>query len=162
MTYNHNYELRVLDRDYEENRERWLSLGMSEEAIDEMYRFDRAVINRDRSFYAHTFQMESFTTGDGEPFGDDQSPLVHGYIEQMSVTIHGENIFGRFGWIADIRDDRLAELIYQLSDDDRELLTFLLVDQLTQTEVAALWGVSNAAVSKRYKRILRFLRESLS
>lgn len=162
MIYNHNYELRLLDRKYEENREYWLSLGMSEADIDEMYRFDRAVINRDRSYYAHTSRIGGFATDDGEMFGDDQSPLVHGCIKQMSVTIQGKDVFGRFGWIADFRDDRLSDLIYQLSEEDIELLTFLLVDQLTQTEVATLWGVSNAAVSKRYKRILRFLRESLS
>ena len=162
MTYNHNYELRLLDQKYQENRTLWLSLGMSEDAIREMYRFDRAVINRDRSYYSHTRQLESFSSPDGEAFDDDQSPLVHENITQMSVTISAEDVFGRFGWITGMQNDALVELLYRLPDDDRELLTALFVDQFTQTEIAVRWGVSCAAINKRYKRILHFLRESLS
>ena len=162
MSYNHNYELQLLDREYEKNRANWLSLGMSGADIEEMYRFDRAVINRDRSFYAHTSPIDGFAADDGELFGDDQSPLVHKHMERMSVSIQDEDVLGRFGWMTGMLNERLAVLMDRLSDKDRELLTALFADQLSQTEVAAQWGVSNAAISKRYKRVLRFLRDSLS
>ena len=48
--------------------------------------------------------------------------------------------------------------VKEQSEKDIELLTLLSVDELKQKEVAEMWGVSDAAISKRMKRI----RESLA
>ena len=80
----------------------------------------------------------------------------------MSVELPDEEVFGRFGWIVGMQSDALADLLYQLSEDDLELLTAIFVDGDSQTEVAQRRGVSCAAISKRYKRIIGFLREKLS
>lgn len=61
-------------------------------------------------------------------------------------------------WIEDLDTVEIIVWVKKLSEKDIELLTLLSVDGLKQNEVAEMWGVSDAAISKRMKKI----RDSLA
>ena len=56
---------------------------------------------------------------------------------------------------------RLDNAIAALNDDDRETILMRHSEQLTNQEVAALLGLTEAAASMRYLRAVRRLREEL-
>lgn len=56
---------------------------------------------------------------------------------------------------------RLDSAIGQLDDDDREIILMRHVEQLSNQDVAAALGLSEAAASMRYLRAVRRLRETL-
>ena len=56
---------------------------------------------------------------------------------------------------------RLQVAITALDDDDREVVLMRHAEQLSNQEVAALLGLSEAAASMRYLRAVRRLRETL-
>jgi RNA polymerase sigma-70 factor, ECF subfamily len=54
---------------------------------------------------------------------------------------------------------RLRELFIALNAESRELLTLRFVGQLTAPEIAAVLGISEAAIRKRLTRLLQSLKE---
>jgi RNA polymerase sigma-70 factor (ECF subfamily) len=57
---------------------------------------------------------------------------------------------------------QLHEALTQLGDDDREVIQMRHFEQLSNQEVAAALGLSEAAASMRYLRAIRRLRELLT
>jgi RNA polymerase sigma-70 factor (ECF subfamily) len=56
---------------------------------------------------------------------------------------------------------RLHAAIAELDDDDREIILLRHFEQLSNQEIAALHGITEASASMRHLRALRRLRESL-
>jgi len=52
----------------------------------------------------------------------------------------------------------LALALRKLSKEDLELLTFLVLEEHTQRELAEKWGCTQAAISQRYKKIKKILK----
>ena len=58
-------------------------------------------------------------------------------------------------------ETRFLQALTQLEEDDREVIVFRHVEQLSNQDVATLLGLSEAAASMRYLRALRRLRDHL-
>ena len=69
---------------------------------------------------------------------------------------------GRYGWLEDIDTPALILWLKALSDDDLELLTSIVFDGRNQIEVAREWHRSEAAISKRMKRLRKSLEKLFS
>ena len=82
MSFNYGYEKRKFDLLWEKQRKEYLALGMPEEAVDEMYRFDLDVFNRDRAYITHTQRMPdtSFHDDDTDTSDESLSPLLQKFI----------------------------------------------------------------------------------
>jgi len=82
---------------------------------------------------------------------DERSSLFQKY-ETLSVAFSESDFYGRYDWIQAIDNQELAGKLRQLSNEDLELLTLLVIYERTQPEIAALFGISQIGILKRIER----------
>lgn len=122
--------------------------GMSAEAIRELYQYDWAVFCRQRSFENRT-----------QPLPEEPSSVLHQKFSQLTTVMTDTDFRGRYDWIESLEDEELAERLKKLSEDDRELLTQIVMDGLTKAEVARLRGVTRQSINDKIQRIKKFLKK---
>jgi DNA-directed RNA polymerase specialized sigma24 family protein len=64
---------------------------------------------------------------------------------------------GLGGWIEELSDSRLSAKLRELPEADLELLTLLCVDGCSQAQAARVLGCTQQAVSKRLRKIKKYL-----
>ena len=110
---------------------------MSEDDIEVMRRFDLEQFNRDRAYESRRRPLE---TACGSCY-----------------TLMPECNSGLGGWIEELSDPRLSAKLRELPEADLELLTLLCVDGCSQTQAAHVLGFTQQAVSKRLRKIKKYL-----
>ena len=160
MRFNYGDERRKLDKAWKELRCEYLSAGVSEDIIDEVYKLDREWLNSERSYLTHTVSFEGSFKPDSDMTEESQSPLMKDNLHSLSVT-HEICSWGRYEWIEDLDNPDLALEIKSLTLEDIEFLTYLIVDKLSCAEISRELNISRAAVSKRMKRIRKILHKFL-
>ena len=163
MGFNYGKERYRTEKEFARFARACREAGMPEDAIAEMYRYDREVLNSDRRYYTHTQPYDGavFSGGDDEGYEEGRSPLYKNCLEQCSVQLE-IRYSGRYGWLEDIDTPALVLWLKALSDDDLELLTLIVFDGRNQNEVAREWRRSEAAISKRMKRLRKSLEKLFS
>ena len=159
MSFNYGYERKKFDAEQAKLREEYIAAGMSEEAIEEMYLFDLEEFRRRRRIANNESPM---LDSDFEEGCEDESLSVYlvRNMEAMSVTdiYHDSN---RFGWLQEIEDIALYERLIQLSDESLEILTKYVFDGMTQSEIAKEKGIAQKNISKKIKKIKKFLSKGV-
>lgn len=137
-------------------RKQYEAAGMSQEAIQAMYEYDRSVFNGERGYLNHTqdIAMPSF---DNTP--ESYSPLLKKYQDSISVTESYHETKSRFSWIGKIENEELLSALENLSDADLKLLTLYVYEGYTVTEISKVLGVSQPTISIKIKRITNFLKK---
>jgi RNA polymerase sigma factor (sigma-70 family) len=129
--------------------EEYRAAGMTEEQIDAITAFDRAVLRSDRRFHRHT---QALTPGLGplesvpEPWYEDGE----GYLS------------GRMDWLEEIGDPALLAALRELHPDMLELLTLYVFEGYSQPEIARKLGCTPQNISGKLVRLRRFLRRRIS
>lgn len=136
MAYNYAREKRKFDAEWKRKALWYRKEGMSEEDIEAMHRFDLAQFNRDRAYESRRRPLE---TACG------------------SCYVRAPEAAGRYGWIDEISDRRLAGRLLKLSESDIELLKLLVIDGHSQTEAASILGIAQQTVSVRFNKIKKLL-----
>ena len=137
MAYNYAREKRRFDAEWKRKALWYRKEGMSEEDIEAMYSFDLAQFNRDRAYESRRRPLE---TACG------------------SCYVRAPEAAGRYGWIDEIGDRRLAERLLKLSESDMELLTLIVKRGYGVNELARLYGVTHSTISRKITRIKNFLK----
>ena len=137
MAYNYAKEKRKFDAEWKRKASWYRKEGMSEDDIEEMRRFDLEQFNRDRAYESRRRPLE---TACGSCY-----------------TLMPERNSGRGGWIEELSDPRLSAKLRELPEADLELLTLLCVDGCSQTQAAHVLGFTQQAVSKRLRKIKKYL-----
>lgn len=153
MGFYYATEKKRFDREWTKLRKDYEAAGMSSEAIQCLYEFDLETFRSERTYINHTQPLPSEYISDDEL---EKSTLFRRFVNS-SVSFDETNYTGRYAWVDAIDDQRLALALRQLSDEDLELLTFLVLEEHTQRELAVKWGWSQKAVSRRFLRIKKFL-----
>ncbi len=156
MPWNNGYERRKFDEEQKRLAKLYREAGMSEEQIEAMYQFDLEEFHSRRRFREHNQQPPQIPLED-DPEG--VSPLNEKFLMEMSVLLEQSSERSRNWWIEEIDDPVLADKLKQLPEDARELLTLLVYEQYSQSEVAVFFGIGQRAVSKRLDKIRRMLKE---
>ena len=73
--------------------------------------------------------------------------------EALSTSFDESTFSNRYAWTDTLEDVRLVQRINQLDKDDLELLTFLVLENHSQSELAEKWGRSQKSISRQYKKI---------
>ena len=102
-----------------------------------MHCFDLAQFNRDRAYESRRYPLE---TACGSC-----------YIQAPEADT------GRYSWIDEVSDQQLAERLHELSESDIALLKLLVIDGLSQAEVASILGIAQQTVSVRFNKIKKLL-----
>ena len=85
-------------------------------------------------------------------FPDVESPgmeLIADFLDQIVPILQG---------FAAERNQKITSKLRQLSNEDLELLTLLVIYERTQREIAALFGISQVGVLKRIERIKKLFQ----
>ena len=155
MSFNKGYELKKFEAHWEKLRIEYAAAGMTEEAIQKMYDYDRLQFNSERTFIERT---QEFTAPAYESSEEEASPLMLRYQDAITVTDTYHETKSRFAWIGEIENERLLSALENLSEDDLKLLTFYAYEGYTVTEISKVLGVSQPTISIKIKRITNFLK----
>ena len=71
----------------------------------------------------------------------------------LPVTLENMDTADRYGWLSEISDEQLYHRLLLLNQMDLELLTLIVVDGYSQSEIARIWGCTPSVVSQRIKNI---------
>ena len=156
MSFNKGYELKKFEAHWEKLRIEYAAAGMTEEAIQKMYDYDRLQFNSERTFIERT---QEFTAPAYESSEEEASPLMLRYQDAITVTDTYHETKSRFAWIDEIENERLLSALENLSEDDLKLLTFYAYEGYTVTEISKVLGVSQPTISIKIKRITNFLKK---
>lgn len=155
MGFNYAREKRRFDQTWDRHDREYTEAGMSPESIQSLYEFDLDVFRSQRRYVNHT---QDIPQGADSVGAGDASALLYRYAN--GTTSFSEDDFpGRHAWVDAIEDQQLSLRLRQLSDDDLELLTLLVLEELSQREASRMLGCSQSAISQRYQRIKNFLRK---
>ena len=153
MEFNYGLERKRFDGEWERLRKSYHEAGMSEEAIEEMYEFDFKEFNRRRA----TAKWEQPFTADITGKNEDASTLFYKFMEPLSRSDLYCTGLPRYSWIEEVTDETLYTRLLQLPDQDKELLTMLVIDGFSQEEVGAFLGKQQPAICKKLKRLGKIL-----
>ena len=156
MSFNKGYELKKFEAHWEKLRIEYAAAGMTEDAIQKMYDYDRQQFNSERTFIERT---QEFTAPAYESSEEEASPLMLRYQDAITVTDTYHETKSRFAWIGEIENERLLSALENLSEDDLKLLTFYAYEGYTVTEISKVLGVSQPTISIKIKRITNFLKK---
>ncbi len=148
MGFNYAKEKAEFDRQWAEIRKQYEELGMSQDAIEKIRSFDWDWFKSQRRYSSHLADLPEEVTAET-------------IREASTGTIPGD-IPASFGsdsrqWLDEIEDEQLVRKLMQLSKDDIALLTHLVFEEYTQSEIAQKELRSQVAVSKHLHKIRKIL-----
>ena len=156
MSFNKGYELKKFEAHWEKLRIEYAAAGMTEDAIQKMYDYDRQQFNSERTFIERT---QEFTAPAYESSEEEASPLMLRYQEAITTTDTYHETKSNFAWIGEIENERLLSALENLSEDDLKLLTLYAYEGYTVTEISKVLGVSQPTISIKIKRITNCLKK---
>ena len=129
-------------------RKYYESLGMRKEVIDALYEFDKMQFCEDIAFRRRIQYLEVSD--------EDKSPLLKRFLEVISVSdeFHTSE---KFWWLQEIGDKKLLRRLLQLSNDELEIITYLVFFDYKQHEIAQMKGVSQSSISQKIGKIKKIL-----
>ena len=155
MSFNKGYELKKFEAHWEKLRIEYAAAGMTEDAIQKMYDYDRQQFNAER---AHLERTQELSTDTFECSEDENSPLMKRYREVTTVTDTYHETKSRFAWIGEIENERLLSALENLSDSDLELITLYAYEGYDTVEISKAFGKTKQNISKKIQRIANFIK----
>ena len=156
MSFNKGYELKKFEAHWEKLRIEYAAAGMTEDAIQKMYDYDRQQFNAER---AHLERTQELSTDTFECSEDENSPLMKRYREVTTVTDTYHETKSSFAWIGEIENERLLSALENLSEDDLKLLTLYVYEGYNESEISKVFNVSQPAIHNRIMKIAIFLKK---
>ena len=95
MSWNNGYERKKFELAQRRQAAKYRKLGMTEEQIEAMYKFDLEQFKSERRFYSHTV---SFEPNEFDPYKDaeDKTPLLNLFSAVLTTTIDSSEAHSRF------------------------------------------------------------------
>ena len=153
MSFNYGKEKRKFEAEWRKAAEWYARAGMDKDSIEEIQRFDWELFCKERTYSNHTQALPNEIMDES----DERSSLFQKY-ETLSVAFSENDFNGRYDWIQAIDNQELAGKLRQLSNEDLELLTLLVIYERTQREIAALFGISQVGILKRIERVKKLFQ----
>ena len=136
MAYNYAREKRRFDAEWKRKALWYRKEGMSEEDIEAMHSFDLAQFNRDRAYESRRRPLE---TACGSC-----------YVQQPSE---------RYSWIDEVSNPQLVKQLHELTDQELELLTLVVVEGKTHKEAADILSCSRQYITKQIAQIRKIFKK---
>lgn len=155
MSFNKGYELKKFEAHWEKLRVEYAAAGMTEDAIQKMYDYDRQQFNSERTFIERT---QEFTAPAYESSEEEASPLMLRYQEAITTTDTYHETKSKFAWIGEIENERLLAALESLSELDLKILTLYVYGGYTESEIASALESKRITIHKRIERMTMFLK----
>ena len=160
MSWNDGYERKKFNARIKKEIIEYKALGMTEEQIAAIVRLDEDQYRSERRYHMHTqeFCESDFDDDDGGDNG--KSPLYQKYMGQLTVSIDDEKVSAdRYGWIEDIKNTELYTALSNMSEERMDLLTSIVFEGKSMTEIAKKKGLSVSAITQRMGTIKKYLKK---
>lgn len=138
MGYNYSREKRKFDAEWKKKEEWYRESGMSEEVIQEIFKYDWAEFNSTRKFYRY---MEDVDV--------ERIPEKSGDILEAALSKE---------WIELLDSPETVRRIRKLSADYIEIIEMLYFENLTQGEIAERMSCSQQNIAKKIEKIKKILK----
>ena len=155
MSFNKGYELKKFEAHWEKLHIEYAAAGMTEDAIQKMYDYDRQQFNSERTFIERT---QEFTAPAYESSEEEASPLMLRYQEAITTTDTYHETKSKFAWIGEIENERLLAALESLSELDLKILTLYVYAGYTESEIASTLESKRITIHKRIERMAMFLK----
>ncbi len=155
MGKNYAIERAKFERQQRQQAEQYRKLGMDEDQIQTMYEFDLATFRSDWRYEKHTQGFAASSFGDGTQ-DDSKSALFEKFLAQLSVK--PDDGHSREWWVEEIENPQLALALKGLSKSDLEFITRIVIEKATQMELSEELGISQQAVSKKWRKMKKILK----
>lgn len=146
MNWHNGKEWNAFRRRTARQAEEYRALGMTEEQIRELYRFDLEVFRSDRRFYRHLEDLESY-------YDESWEETLNRLFPEAVLAEPEEPGQGEEDWLEGIGDPELHRWLAGLPERTRRLLTMLAFRGYTQAEAAQLLGCTPQNVSQALARL---------
>lgn len=161
MSFNYASEKRKFDAMWAKLRVEYREAGMEESAITAMYEFDCEVFRKNRTYGIHNTYF-STVMPDGEEVADDRSSFMKKFSSRFSVQAEESDPDRRYGWIDEIENPVLSEILQKMPEKDKELLTLYVIEGYTVTDIAKMEGSTHQNISKKIRRLKNILKSFLN
>lgn len=156
MGFNYAKEKMQFESEWKKLQKEYVSAGMAPEAIESMRTYDWSMFLSRRNYENHTQPLpNTYFSGESE---DERTTLFRKFAS-LTTTFSEEDFPGRYKWIDGIGSIDLSFKLKALSIGDLELLTLYAIDGRTQAEIASLVGRDQSVISRKIKRIKKFLKK---
>ena len=155
MSFNKGLELKKFEAHWEKLRIEYAAAGMTEDAIQKMYDYDREQFNSERTFVERT---QEFTAPAYESSEEEASPLMLRYQEAITTKDTYHETKSKFAWIGEIENERLLAALESLSELDLKILTLYVYAGYTEAEIASALESKRITIHKRIERMTMFLK----
>ena len=155
MGFNYALEKRKFDLQWSLNQKAYRKAGMSKEDIQAMKEFDWDFFLSERRFRMHTQPLPSEYIDDNDE--DGMSGLFKKF-DSLKVTFGVDDLSGRYNWVEALEDEALASKLKRLKAQDLELLTLVVIDELSQEEIAQIQHTKRQNICNKITRIKNFLK----
>ena len=160
MSWNNAYERKKFNARIKREIAEYQAAGMTEEQIAEIVLFDEEQFRNDRRYRMHTQEFCESDFDDDEGGDNGKSPLYEKYMEQLTVSIDDEKVSAdRYGWIEDIKKTELYTALSNMSEERMDLLTSVVFEGKSITEIAKEKGLSVSAITQRMGTIKKYLKK---
>ena len=159
MSWNDGYERKKFNARIKKEIIEYKAAGMTEEQITTIVSLDEDQYRSERRYHMHTqeFCESDFDDDDGGDNG--KSPLYEKYMEQLPVSIDDEkSATNRYGWLDDIGNAEMYVALSSMSEERVDLLTSVVFEGKSMTEIAKEKGLSVSAITQRKGTIKKYLR----
>lgn len=160
MSWNDGYERKKFNARIKKEIAEYKAAGMTEEQITAIVSLDEDQYRSERRYHMHTqeFCESDFDDDDGGDNG--KSPLYEKYMEKLTVSIDdGKCRSDRYGWIDDIENIELYAALSNLNEERMDLLTAIVLEGKSMTEIAKEKGLSVSAITQRMGTIKKYLKK---
>ena len=151
MSWNNGYETKKFEARQKKQAEEYRALGMTEDQIQAMYEFDLEQFKSERRHRMHTqpLQVEEFEEKDAD---ESDNTLLNEFFDELTCTIETSGDKSRYWWVEEIDDSETVKKIKSLSERDLEILTLMVIDELTHEEIAKIMGVCVRTIERANAR----------
>lgn len=152
MTFNYSAERKKFEKNWAKTEALYRKHGMSENAIREMREYDWDMFKAARIEAIHT-QDVGFQPDEDDEVGMMESPLLMKFLDQFTSQYDTHGSHSRHWWLEELSDPRFAAALPRLTEDDKELLTLIVVEGYTQEECAVKLHISQRGISYRMQAV---------
>lgn len=158
MGFNYAAEKKKFETLWARLRREYRAAGMSDAAIQKMHDFDWEVFKQERIYRLHTQDLGIGIFDEPSAEQEDKSALMKKFLKSVSRW-DDYTTASRYGWIEEVDDPSIYKQLQALRKADLELLTLIVVDGLSQTEIAAVLGCSPQNIFGRLKKIRKIFQK---
>ena len=157
MGFNYAAEKKKFETLWARLRREYRAAGMSDAAIQKMHDFDWEVFKQERIYRLHTQDLGIGIFDEPSAEQEDKSALMKKFLESVSRW-DDYTTASRYGWIEEVDDPSIYKQLQALRKADLELLTLIVVDGFSQTEIAAVLGCYQQNIFGRLKKYEKFFK----